>query len=259
MLRRLLPSQPVTAREWNTLLARLNEAGLRSDAIGNPVLDRPGTSPLAQLTATTLAAANLTTAAAARPTGIEFRNESGLDMPARAVFRVAGLSLVGSRQALSAVQPDTTLGPQYALNGPSPVPDGQYGFCEVGGPVEAGYDSGTPTAGDGYGPQPGSWLLGPNMPGGFTVLGVTDAIEQRVLCWLEPLAAVLGVLAGSLVPGSSATVDVWAGAPGSEAAVSGMSITAQDWLQPPGTGPLTAGTHVICRRIQGAWYVVSTL
>lgn len=94
---------------------------------------------------------------------------------------------------------------------------------------------------------------------GYTIL--TDSMVMLV--WLNnhweivPFAdgsVVIGKLDGSLSRGGSATVSVWSGGGGSESD-SGANITARDWLMKSGATAIAAGKKVVCRLINGTWYV----
>src|SRR5438105_541290 len=59
----------------------------------------------------------------------------------------------------------------------------------------------------------------------------------------------LGKLTTAMSAGGSATMQIWAGIPGSEAVVTGSDMTVYDWC----LGAIPSTTKVVVGRINGKW------
>ena len=141
----------------------------------------------------------------------------------------------------------------YAINEGLQVPatgPGAYGQCYVPATwVKVAYDTGTPHAGEVWGPKGGQWQASyGGSPGCLTVVGVLDSTAQLMLCLLgSNNVMAIGRMTSTLAPGGSCTVELYGGAAGSESDL-GQSITAYDWLMYPGQSPIvpSSGNIVTC-------------
>jgi hypothetical protein len=88
---------------------------------------------------------------------LPFKNVGGAEAPPFALLRVTG---VGADGVPTVSKPDAD-GKADLVNGPTTVADQQQGQATADSPLTVVYDSasGTPAAGDEWGPAAGSWLL----------------------------------------------------------------------------------------------------
>jgi hypothetical protein len=157
---------------------------------------------------------------------------------------------------LTGDKPDGTLRQLYGIS-LGPVAAGSIGDATLFNPARAYYltSDGTPAYGQSWGVEPSQWYLRKNRPG-FFIFGDPhgSGTSARVLAVQSSHLEFIGKLAGSLSQGSTATVDVWGGAGGSEAAISGLTVTARDWLLKSGATAIASGKKVVCRFINGVCY-----
>ena len=151
---------------------------------------------------------------------LEFLNNASSQVPAYAVLRATGLSLIEQARVVMTADQPNTFGCQANcfVNGPTPVSSGQYGYASRAAPIVALYDpaDGTPAYGDSWGPRNGTWKLKKNT-GGFFVLGVTNSSLALALVVPAPMLTFRGkTTAGAINKGSSGTINIFAGALGSE-------------------------------------------
>lgn len=146
-----------------------------------------------------------------------FRNDSGGEIPAYACMKLASGAKYSSGPPVPffiASKPGATLlTDRFALNGPNPVASGDHGICYLSGQTKALYNTGTPVAGDAYGPTPGQWYLTKDYPPIFRVAVVSDATPKHFYGELHPIELLRGELkddmpdpdTGSVAAGQTAT------------------------------------------------------
>ena len=85
------------------------------------------------------------------------KNNSGEEIPAFAVMRVTGVT----DEVLQVAKPNAASDTKAAVNGPTPIPIGGHGNATYDSPFFVLYDTGdgTPTFGDMWGTESGSWKL----------------------------------------------------------------------------------------------------
>lgn len=89
----------------------------------------------------------------------QVRNDSGETIPAFAVMRVTGVVEVKQETIFTVDQQDTSDAP-VLINGPTPIPDGEYGVIQPGPIFAAYFDSAaSPAVGDELGSEDGEWKL----------------------------------------------------------------------------------------------------
>ena len=145
----------------------------------------------------------------------QFKNDSGGTIPAFACMKVDD----GDKHAIGpgvpyflATKPGTTLlTDRFAMNGPRPVASNDHGECYLSGHVRALYNTGTPAAGDAYGPTPGQWYLTKNYPPIFRVATIANATDKHAHGELHSIELLRGELkdnlpfSGPVTPGQTAT------------------------------------------------------
>lgn len=196
--------------------------------------------------------------------GIPFKNNGGETMPAYGVGRITGVSIdaLAVPWHLNIDKPSSTFGRHYLVNGDQDVGDGLLGYgylLDAGNPLPLTFlhDNGTtPAAGQEWGAKPGQWSLSINYPAICNVLGEVDSTNHYVVGIGHPIDTLIGKLAGSLSQGSSATMNVWAGAGNSEAVISSMTVTVYDWLIISGGDPISSGKKVVAKYIDGVLYCI---
>jgi hypothetical protein len=188
--------------------------------------------------------------AAQRPSieWLPFANKFAGTIPAFAIMKVTGGTDAGTETGgtpdpsmlmLQCNQADSTFSRSWAINGPEDVPQNEYGACHRS-PVHCQvlYDTGTPTAGDGYGPKAGQWSLSKNYPSLFVVDYPNDTSNKIMLGQFGTINSLIGKCGAAISKGGSGYVTIWTGPGGSESATSwsvlayanGAAITASKWV-----------------------------
>lgn len=182
------------------------------------------------------------------------------NVPAYACLAITGGGKTSDgRDYVTVDQPSTTFRRQYVFNGPRAITyeSGvtQYLSVPVKEYVTGYYNSGTPAVDEGWGPTPGQFYLTKNYPEVLTVAAITDSTNKYVFGRIKTITHVIGKLAGSLSQGSTATVNVWGGAGGSEAVISSLTLTGRDWLMKSGATAIASGKKVLVEWINGIAYI----
>jgi hypothetical protein len=151
---------------------------------------------------------------------VEFVNASAGQIPACGVVRGTGVSVVEAGRVVLVVDQPNAFGCQSNcfVNGPVPVPAGQYGYSTRSAVVLALYETadGAPAFGDGWGPRAGTWKLKKNT-GGFFCLGIANASLGLALFAPQPMLTVRGkTTAAAINKGAFGTINIYTGALGSE-------------------------------------------
>lgn len=187
------------------------------------------------------------------------QNNTANDIPGFAVMRVTGVcdpSTVDNQIVLQVDQPNGS-DAIYCVNGPNVIKaqsggTSYFGACSLDFPNMVLYDSntGTPAVNDVWGPKSGSWKLAKNYTG-FRVFAQPTA--GRVLVTQSPgTGAWIGILQGTLAYGSSASVTLYQGTPGSETA--GSTVTCYPWMMNTGDS-IATHTGVVGCVVNGYYYV----
>ena len=185
-----------------------------------------------------------------------FWNDSGETVPAYGVMARTGIKDLGHGLVLPKIaKPSTGFCMRYLVNGDQPVPAASIGGCQAGDLVQALYDSGTPAMDEGWGPKSEQWTLTKNYPSTCLVDGIFDADKKILLGKWRLIDTLIGKLAGPLLQGNSATVNVWAGAGGSEAIVTSLTLSGRDWLMKSGATAIASGKKVLSQWVNGIWYI----
>jgi len=187
--------------------------------------------------------------------GILFYNDSGETAPAYGLMAVTGVETVGGVAIPKVGKPSTTFYRRYLVNGAADVADEGTGFAQDSDVVKVLYDTGTPVVGEEWGPKASQWTATENYPATCLVAGIYDSGDKIMLARLSTIDIIIGKLAGALSYGSSATVNVWGGAAGSEAVISSLTVTGNDWLMKSGADDIASGKKVVVQWINGQPYV----
>lgn len=163
---------------------------------------------------------------------------------------------------LGCEQPGSQFDRMYAVNGPTPVPEGGYGVCAVlgSGPVIALCDASAVTPADNqqWGPTSGSWVLSPYRYG-FMCFGGADGSSSEAKALFMPIeiTKVIGLIddASGMSQNGSVSVDVYYGSNASPSDTT-QNITAYDWLLDTGQ-TIADDVEVVVEWISGAWYVTA--
>lgn len=164
-------------------------------------------------------------------------------------MRITGIADPSTTDNESVFQVDQPNGSPaaYCVNGPQVIKKQSgstpgWGICSIDFPNFALYDAagGTPGLYATWGPKSGSWKLTKDYTG-FKTLGGSK--EGRVLVVHEPgTGAWIGVLQGALAYGSSATVQIKKGTPGSE--TNDVTDTCYPWMMNAGDS-IAANVQVV--------------
>jgi hypothetical protein len=123
---------------------------------------------------------------------IPFKNVHTQEVPPFGVIELAGSVVEDGITFLNGTRPSTNLRTEYAINGPSRVAPGDKAVCYRQGDLAVAYDSGTPVAGQGWGPRADQWTLAKGYPAIVTVHGVRNAGNKILHGALAPLSSVMG-------------------------------------------------------------------
>lgn len=175
-----------------------------------------------------------------QPHRIRFRNDSGETVPEWAVMRVTGMATSGII-CPTITKPDTTFSRLYMVNGPRLVPPytgyGQTGYGWgtflltetlrlLDQFVFYNTSSGTPAAGESWGPKNGQWALEKDYYG-FGVLGcnITNRVGyERTACIQSVPELIVGKIDDTNVSkNATCTVSVWTTTFGAD---TGVNLTA---------------------------------
>lgn len=196
----------------------------------------------------------------AQPRWMPWKNNAATDCPGWGLILPTGISyftdidITEQAAYLTGTRPSGTFSRRYAVNSPSTVPAGEWGWCTFDSPVRVAYDTGTPAFGEGWGAKKDQWTAAKNYGACLAVLGLANGDNLTMLAMNEPISAVIGKLSTSLSQGGSGTIDIWYGAGGSEAD-STLDLTGRDWLMKSGATSISTGKKVLCQWINGLWYV----
>jgi hypothetical protein len=187
-----------------------------------------------------------------------FLNDSGADIPPFSLIAKASDLVVKDGVVLEKFdKASTTFVWEYAVTNHLVTKSGNPGRYQIGPIVIVGYDpAATPADGDGFGPKPDEWVAFKNYPQCLICRGIVSSSKKLMLASLAPIECIIGKLAGSLSQGGSATVNVWAGAGGSEAVVTSMTLSGRDWLMKSGATAIASGKKVVVKRINGVPYII---
>jgi len=190
----------------------------------------------------------------ARPT-VAFKNVGSQTVPAFGVMQIVGCVVEDGVTFVTCTQPGTTLGTDYAINGPVRVDAGDKGMCHRTGMVRALYEGDSPAHGEGWGVRAGSWLLAKGYPTCVTAEGPQDANQGVLFGRLSPISKVLAETTTDIPPRSddqpgsqTVRVRVWNG---DELVVSDPEITftACNWSDTS----IAAHNILPFHRMQGEW------
>jgi hypothetical protein len=188
----------------------------------------------------------------------KFKNNSGEEVPAYAVMEVsAGAQGPFTHELLTIVKPTTTFRRLYLVNGPEPVAaDGQgWGryLMDDSSDNLVLYETGnTPAIGESWGAKASQWSLAKNRPGFLiTAANNTSATNPYTSAVQYIVNELIGKSDADISKGSSGTISIWMGTPGSETDTT-MNVTAY------ANGVAIEGTTakwVSLKWTNGAWYV----
>jgi len=152
-----------------------------------------------------------------------FRNDYAGTVPSYGVVAITGVVAVTDTTSTiyTGNRPSTTFYQLYGVNSSLEVAEGEYGLLTLNGPCYIAYDSGTPAAGEGWGPKPGQFTLSKGFPSGTIVSGIQDTTNKWLLGTLAPITKILCKATADNAAGSLATdtsdYKIQSGTAGSEA------------------------------------------
>ena len=181
-------------------------------------------------------------------------NGTNESMPQYGIGKVTSITTYNGEKYATVEKPDTTFSRQYLVNSGSALAYQSTGVAKNRPVVKVLYDTGTPAAGEVWGPKPGQFTASKGYPG-FVVLGIVDSTNKIMLARQEPYDKLIGKLTATLSTGAN-TVNIWAGAAGSETVVSGWTVSAYPWQNLPTCAypcSTTAKLQLVNRN--GVWYI----
>lgn len=147
-----------------------------------------------------------------------FTNQGSSTCPANGVVRIAGYQTDDDgRLVLNGNQPNKATNVLVAINSPTPVEAGKKGLCTFATLSWCAYETGdgTPSNGENWGPDNGTWLMRRDQGSLWHVIGA-DSNNGRVLMARMGLNAFFGKTDASHSKSAAGTVSVFSGAVGSE-------------------------------------------
>lgn len=144
----------------------------------------------------------------------QFQNNAGETIPAYGCIKIED----GSKYAIGpgvpfflATKPASTLlTDRFAINGSRPIDSGDHGECYLSGHTRALYNTGTPVAGNAYGPTPGQWYLTKDYPPIFRVATIANVANQHAYGWLHPIELLRFELKDDMPSSGSVTANQFA-------------------------------------------------
>jgi hypothetical protein len=152
---------------------------------------------------------------------------------------------------LSGTRTNSTFRRIYAANGPYEVEAGKNGQCYLGGKVLIACGESL-TTGDAAGPKEDSWLVWKNYPATNQIFGEWNSTDKIFRAFLHPIDKVIGKLTADIASGNN-TINIWGGTAGSEAVITGWTLTARNWSDTIGSA--TSGAKVHCHYKNSIWYL----
>jgi hypothetical protein len=163
-------------------------------------------------------------------------------------------------EAIEGEQPNSTFTREYRVNGSTAVATGTWGVYQRSEQVAVAVgDTSAPSVGDELGPKPSHWGAYKNYPAVASCMGVLndESGDYVILAKPKMIDVVIGKLAGSMAQGSTVTVNVWAGAGGSEAVVTGWTVESRDWLLKSGATAVASGKKAAVTWVNGVPYILA--
>lgn len=190
--------------------------------------------------------------------GITFQNTGSTKITAYGLMRIDDSVQFGGVPIPTCKAPDGTLSTKgWLVNGPDEVAAGDIGTAQRGPIVVFAYDSGTPAAGDFYGPKPSQGAASKNFLGLVEVIGIQAADQKLARGFLHRVTTAIGkpdaniAAISSDVPGSG-TVSVYYLDPADgKLKDSGMDVTGRN-LAPQA---VTAAAYIRLVLVDGFWMV----
>lgn len=190
---------------------------------------------------------------------IPFKNIDTQTVPAFAVMQVTGSVTEDGVAFLECRQPGTTLGSDFAVNGPSQVRPGEKGMCCRQGDLQVLYDEGSPQAGQAWGPRANQWSLSRGYPATITVLEVPRPQNTILRGSWSALQRVFGApeadlppLAGGVPGTQTVTLYAWDGTEYSPSQPS-TTFTGHN----VGGATIAAGAITQFALVDGLWHAVA--
>jgi hypothetical protein len=183
---------------------------------------------------------------------VQFINKAGgVEIPPYAVMRITGCVIKAGVPVFTVAKPSSAFQRLYLVNGPLRVGAGSAAddfnargvgtWLDEAGPVL--YASGTPAAGESWGPSDGSWALA-KWRYGFTIAGAVNATALTVVAKQHEVIVVYGQTNGAHAKGASTTIDLY---DGNNSSIS-QSITATNRF-----ASVATAKKVMCTWIGGTW------
>jgi hypothetical protein len=178
------------------------------------------------------------------------RNDSGEVVPAYGCMMIADAELDSSGRYVAVIdKPDTTGGP-YLFNGSRPIAINGYGVAQQQGTVRAAFASGTPLAGEYYGPD-STWELTRNT---FPAVMVYGALSSDLLLGDSRVGFVTAFAKAdsTITAGSSGTVSIW-----DDTSDTTDNVTAYlDWMD--GGNDISSGKELLIMYFPelGRWQII---
>ena len=186
------------------------------------------------------------------PGSLTYRNDSGEAVPAYGCMRLTGAEEDPNtgRQVVVIQKPNST-GGVFVFNGSRETASGEYGTAYAG-VVRAAFASGTPAAGETWGPL-STWNV---EAGGNPAILVYGDIDTDMLYGTTDIGTVIkhAKADGAITFGSSGTVSIW---DGSTLADTTVNVTAYlDWMH--GSENISSGKELLIQWFpnRGKWQII---
>jgi hypothetical protein len=151
-------------------------------------------------------------------------NGTNESLPQYGVGKVTSITTYNGEKYATVEKPDTTFSRQYLVNSGSALAYQSTGVAKNRPVVKVLYDTGTPAAGEVWGPKPGQWTASKGYPG-FLVLGIVDSTNKIMLARVEEPEIYAAKADGDIAINASGTCSQWVGTPGGSEFDSTVNIT----------------------------------
>ncbi len=186
-------------RGWSQSLRR----GFERQRAVEDLVRRTRTQELARAWKASSATRLRATSGAASPpalTKVPFKNVDSTAAPAFGVLEVTGAVVEDGITFLTCRRPGYVLATEYAINGPVQVEPDLRGACYRQGDLDAAYDTGSPVAGECWGPKADQWTLAKGYPPLLTVHAVRSSAGRVAYGSCRGLTCVVGLTDAQLPP-----------------------------------------------------------
>lgn len=186
--------------------------------------------------------------------GVNILNDDpGQTVPAYGVMAVSGFELDGAFPTVKIVRPGSTFYSQYVINDGIELAYGSRKRIPDQVFIKAAYDTGTPAAGEWWGPKPSQFTLSKGYPGIAQIAGIVDATNKIALVnFCGQITRLYGKTNAQITKGSSGTVNIHNDLSSGSSQISSWTVTAYN-----GFSTVATSKYVAVDQVNHGWILKS--